>query len=71
MRIRHLAAEDFLLLEDEPFDIVFAVRVGALDGRHPNAGRQMMQRLADATAPGARLFIDGGRALRELPIPQP
>src|SRR5436190_15434186 len=36
LRLREVAAEDFVLLpEDEPFDIVFAVRVGALDGRHP------------------------------------
>ena len=49
-------------------DIVFAIRVGALDGRHPSAGRQVMQRLAAATTPTARLFIDGGSPLRELPI---
>lgn len=69
MRVRHVAAEDFVLLsEDEPFDIVFAVRVGALDGRHPTAGHQVMRRIAAATKPGARLFIDGGQPLRELPI---
>jgi trans-aconitate methyltransferase len=69
LRVRHVAAEDFVLEPpDEPFDIVFAVRVGALDGRHPSAGRQVMQRLAAATTPTARLFIDGGSPLRELPI---
>lgn len=69
LRVRHVAAEDFVLLtEDEPFDIVFAVRVGALDGRHPRTGHQVMQRIAAATKPGARLFIDGGQPLRELPI---
>jgi protein-L-isoaspartate O-methyltransferase len=69
LRVRHVAAEDFVLEpHDEPFDIVFAVRVGALDGRHASAGRQVMQRLAAATTPTARLFIDGGSPLRELPI---
>lgn len=69
LRFRQVAAEDFVLLPgDEPFDVVFAVRVGALDGRHPEAGRQALRRLAAATAPGARLFVDGGDPLRELPL---
>jgi len=69
MSVRHVAAEDFVLLnEDEPFDIVFAVRVGALDGRHPTSGEQVMRRIAAATRPDARLFTDGGQPLRELPI---
>jgi protein-L-isoaspartate O-methyltransferase len=34
MSVRQVAAEDFALAPDEPpFDIAFAVRVGALDGR--------------------------------------
>ena len=71
LRVRRVAAEDFVLQPDEePFDVVFAVRVGALDGRHPRAGRQVMQRIAAATVPGARLLVDGGSPLRELPIPR-
>ena len=39
MDVRQVAAEDFVLQPgEEPFDLVFAVRVGALDGRHPKAG---------------------------------
>ncbi|TYP84924.1 SAM-dependent methyltransferase [Blastococcus xanthinilyticus] len=71
LRLRHVAAEDFVLTpEDEPFDVVFAVRVGALDGRHPAAGAVVLRRLGAATAPGARLFVDGGQPLRELTIPR-
>lgn len=71
LRFRHVAAEDFVLLPgDEPFDVAFAVRVGALDGRHPEAGRQVLRRLAAAGAPGARLFVDGGDPLRELSFPR-
>jgi precorrin-6B methylase 2 len=70
MDVRQVAAEDFVLHADEKlYDIVFAVRVGALDGRHPTVGKQILQRLALATTAGARLFIDGGDPLRELPIP--
>lgn len=71
MDVRHTAAEDFALYADEePYDLVFAVRVGALDGRHPAAGEQVLQRIALATTTDARLFIDGGDPLRELPIPR-
>jgi cyclopropane fatty-acyl-phospholipid synthase-like methyltransferase len=70
MSVRHVAAEDFVLKPGEPaFDIVFAVRVGALDGRHPRAGRRALERIAAASTPIGRLFIDGGQPLREIPIP--
>jgi SAM-dependent methyltransferase len=72
MSVRQVAAEDFVLQPgEEPFDLVFAVRVGALDGRHPRAGTQVLRRIAMATRPGARLFIDGGDPLRELAISRP
>jgi protein-L-isoaspartate O-methyltransferase len=72
MDVRHIAGEDFVLQAgEEPYDIVFAVRVGALDGRHPEAGEQVLRRLAVATTAGARLFVDGGDPLRELLIPRP
>jgi protein-L-isoaspartate O-methyltransferase len=71
MSVRHVAAEDFVLhAHEEPYDIVFAVRVGALDGRHPQVGQRVLQRISMATKTDARLFIDGGEPLRELPIPR-
>ncbi len=71
MDVRHTAVEDLTLHPDEePYDLVFAVRVGALDGRHPVAGERALQRIALATTVDARLFIDGGDPLRELPIPR-
>jgi trans-aconitate methyltransferase len=72
MSVRHVAIEDLVLQAGEdPYDLVFAVRVGALDGRHPAAGERALQRIAAATTAGARLFIDGGSPLRELTIPAP
>lgn len=69
---RQTAVEDFMLDKDEdPFELVFAIRIGALDGRHPKAGAAAMERIAAATVPGARLFIDGGRPLRVVPITRP
>ncbi|MER7894252.1 methyltransferase domain-containing protein [Micromonospora sp. NPDC094482] len=72
MSVRHVAAEDFVLqTQEEPYEIVFAVRVGALDGRHPEAGQRVLHHVAGATKADARLFIDGGDPLRELRIPRP
>lgn len=69
MSVHQVAAESFVFEGDEaPFDVVFAVLVGELDGRHPAAGRQAMQRIAAALAPGGRLFVDGCQPLRELSI---
>jgi hypothetical protein len=71
MSVRQAAVEDLVLdADEEPYDVVLAVRVGALDGRHPTAGERALERIATATTVGARLFIDGGDPLRELTIPK-
>ncbi|MER9360076.1 hypothetical protein NKI70_10895 [Mesorhizobium sp. M0500] len=44
------------------------VRVGALDGRHPEAGKIALRRLKAALTAQGRLFIDGGDPLREIAI---
>lgn len=67
LSVRHVAAEDFELLPGEPpFDLAFAIRVGALDGRHPRAGVRARQRIAAALTPTGQLFIDGGNPLRAV-----
>jgi len=69
MSVRRAAIEDFALEPGEaPYDLALAVRVGALDGRHPEAGRIALQRIAKALASKGRLFIDGGDPLRELQV---
>jgi hypothetical protein len=67
---RCVAAEAFVLAPGEaPFDLGFAFRVGALDGRHPQAGLRARARLAAALKPGAAFLIDGGTPLRTLRLP--
>lgn len=67
--LRQVAAEDFELEAGEaPYDIAFAVRVGALDGRHPGAGQRARRQIAAALTPGGRLFIDGGDPLKEISL---
>jgi len=69
LRFRCVAVEDFELEKDEePYDLALAVRVGALDGRHPKAGEVAKQRIRNALVTGGRLYIDGGNPLRELPL---
>jgi SAM-dependent methyltransferase len=69
LSLRQVAAEEYDLAPGEaPYDIALAVRVGALDGRHPAAGHRALPRIAAALAPGGRLFIDGGAPLREVSL---
>ena len=69
MTVRQAAAESFVVQPGDPlFDVVFAVRVGALDGRHPDAGQRALARIRPVLAPGGRVFVDGGHPLRELEI---
>lgn len=70
LRLRQAAVEDFELEPgEEPYDLAFGIRVGALDGRHPAAGAVALQRLRAALKPSGRLFIDGGDPLREVSLP--
>jgi hypothetical protein len=41
------------------------VRVGALDGRHPELEVRALARVARALVPSGRLYVDGGNPLRE------
>jgi SAM-dependent methyltransferase len=66
---RCVAIEDLVLAQGEPrYDLAFAVRVGVLDGRHPERQHLAFGRLRDALVDGGRVFIDGGAPLRELPV---
>lgn len=69
LEFRCVSVEDFTLEPNEaPFDLAFALRVGALDGRHPKAGELALRRIAAALKPQGRLYIDGGNPLVELPL---
>ncbi len=69
LSLRQVAIEDFVLERGEaPYDLAFAVRVGALDGRYPAAGDKALARIAAALTPSGRLFVDGGNPLREMPL---
>jgi SAM-dependent methyltransferase len=69
LSFRVAEAETFVLAPGEaPFDLAVAIRVGALDGRHPDADARALPRIAAALGPGGRLLIDGGDPLREVSL---
>lgn len=64
-----MAVEELALpTDEEPFDIAFAIRVGALDGRHPKLGEVALPLIAKALKPNGKLYIDGGDPLREIAL---
>lgn len=70
LAFRCVSAEDFSLQEGEqPYGLAVAIRVGALDGRHPELERRALERIASALKAHGRLYIDGGDPLRELALP--
>ncbi len=67
LEFRQVAAEAFERApEEERYDFAFALRVGALDGRHPEAGTLAIPRIHAALKRKGRIFVDGGTPLRVL-----
>lgn len=62
-------ARDFVRVAGEaPFDVAVAIRVGALDGRHPAEMAATLKAIAGALTRRGRLFTDGGAPLREIDL---
>lgn len=69
LAFRRSAVEDFVLAPGEPrFDLAFAMRVGALDGRHPELAERALAAIAAALTRKGRLYVDGGDPLVELRV---
>ncbi len=69
LSFRQTRIEQFELEPNEAlFDIAIAVRVGALDGRHPEIEEQAFTQIAKALTETGRLFIDGGNPLKEIKL---
>jgi cyclopropane fatty-acyl-phospholipid synthase-like methyltransferase len=66
---RQISIEKFELeAKEKPFDIAIAVRVGALDGRHPEIEERALIKITKALTKKGKLFIDGGNPLKEVPL---
>jgi SAM-dependent methyltransferase len=69
LSFRNEAIETFELRdEEEKFDLALAVRVGALDGRHPELEQRAIRQIKKALKTNGKLYIDGGNPLKLLPI---
>lgn len=69
LSLRQGAIEHFTLYPEEPlFDLAFAIRVGALDGRHPEAGQLAFTQIAKVLHENGKLLIDGGDPLKEIDL---
>ena len=69
LSFKQVAIEKFELEKNEKkYDIAVAIRVGALDGRHPKIERQSLINIAKAVTKSGKLFIDGGNPLKEIPL---
>jgi ubiquinone/menaquinone biosynthesis C-methylase UbiE len=71
LRFLQAAAEDLALpAGDKPCDLAVAIRVGALDGRHPATEAASLRAIAASLRPGGELYIDGGEPLRTVALPR-
>jgi cyclopropane fatty-acyl-phospholipid synthase-like methyltransferase len=69
IEFRQAGIEDFQLQRHEsPYDLAFAIRVGALDGRHPELEKIALSKIAKALTKSGKLFIDGGNPLKEISL---
>jgi cyclopropane fatty-acyl-phospholipid synthase-like methyltransferase len=67
LSFRKVAIENFELdTNEKPFDIAIAVRVGALDGRHPEIEKQALLNISKALTKKGKLYIDSGNPLKEI-----
>ena len=70
LEFRQCAAEAFSLQPGEAlFDLVFAMRVGALDGRHPELEAAALSRIKAALTPDGLLLIDGRAPVKGRDLP--
>jgi cyclopropane fatty-acyl-phospholipid synthase-like methyltransferase len=69
LSLRQIGIEEFELEPGEPpYDIAIAVRVGALDGRHPEVEKEAHRRIAAALTSRGRFFLDAGDSVREIRV---
>lgn len=53
---------------DSGYDLAFACRVGALDGRHPKLTASALVCIRAALRPGGRLYVDTGDPMRPIEL---
>jgi cyclopropane fatty-acyl-phospholipid synthase-like methyltransferase len=69
MGLRCVSVEDFELTDAEQrFDLAFAVRVGVLDGRHPDKHARALERIRAALTKRGCLWVGDGADIHKLAL---
>ncbi|MBL7768724.1 MAG: class I SAM-dependent methyltransferase [Flavipsychrobacter sp.] len=67
LAFKKIAIENFKHHANKPlFDLAVAIRVGALDGRHPELAQKAFTNIASLLKKNGRLFIDGPDIIQEI-----
>lgn len=67
LSFRCVSIEEFELEKsDALFDLIFAIRVGALDGRHPEQGKIAFLKIKAALKKNGKFFIDEPGGIKEV-----
>jgi ubiquinone/menaquinone biosynthesis C-methylase UbiE len=69
LSFRQAAIENFKPeVNEKHFDLAVAIRVGALDGRHPKIEKKALKNIANSLTKHGKLFTDGGNPVKEIPL---
>lgn len=69
LKFQKAKIEEFECTEEKPFDFAFAIRVGALDGRHPEVEEKAKQKIKTALKKGGKFFIDASEnSIKEIKL---
>lgn len=69
LAFKKMAIENFKFDSTEPlFDLAVAIRVGALDGRHPELAQKAFANIASLLTKNGQLFIDGPCVIQEIDL---
>ena len=69
LEFQKIAIEEFSYKETDFFDFAFAIRVGALDGRHPELEKQAKKNIKYALKSNGKLFIDiSDNSIKEIDL---
>ena len=67
LQFLQVKVEELALPEDEsPYDFAFAIRVGAMDGRHPESWQTAIKNIKAVLKKDGKMYIDGGSPLKEV-----
>lgn len=68
LKLLKVAIEELNIKNEPLYDFAYAIRVGALDGRHPELESIAKERIKAILKPGGKLYMDGGNPILEIKL---